>query len=109
MKQFIQEKTDLTLKITKSTNKANRIVLAIDAKIEHPEGYKITIDSKKIVIAGKTEAGVFYGIQTLCKSIPNDKNAQLPPVEITDEPRFNYRGMHFDVSRHFFSVDFVKK
>lgn len=109
LNEFIHEKTGLTLKFSKSTNRANRIILAIDAKIEHPEGYRITIDSKKIVIAGKTEAGVFYGIQTLCKSIPNDKNAQLPPVEITDEPRFNYRGMHFDVSRHFFSIDFVKK
>jgi len=109
LKQFIQEKTGLTLKIAKSTNKSNRIILAIDTKIEHPEGYKIVIDSKKIVISGKTEAGVFYGIQTLCKSIPTDKNSQLPPVEITDAPRFNYRGMHFDVSRHFFSVDFVKR
>ncbi len=110
LKQLLQEKTGFTLKIAKSSNKSNKIILVIDSKIEHPEGYKIIIGSKKIEIIGKTEAGVFYGIQTLCKSIPDTIGiVQLPPVEITDAPRFNYRGMHFDVSRHFFSVDFVKQ
>jgi len=62
------------------------------------------------LITGKTEAGVFYGIQTLCKSIPDTRGiVQLAPVQITDAPRFKYRGMHLDVARHFFSVDFVKK
>ena len=64
-----------------------------------------------MTIAAPSEAGVFYGIQTLRKSIDvaQGANIELPAVEINDEPRFSYRGMHLDVSRHFFSKEFVKK
>ena len=59
---------------------------------------------------GATEAGVFYGIQTLRKSLPVavGANISLPAVDIKDAPRFAYRGAHFDTSRHFFTVDEVK-
>ena len=62
------------------------------------------------VISGASEAGVFYGIQTLRKSIPVVENSTpvLAEVTISDAPRFDYRGAHFDVSRHFFTVDEVK-
>ena len=64
----------------------------------------------QVVITAPTEAGVFYGIQTLRKSIgiAEGESIELPAVSITDEPRFGYRGMMLDVSRHFFSVDDVK-
>ena len=64
-----------------------------------------------MVISGPTEAGVFYGIQTLRKSIPvvQGMDIALPAVEISDYPRFSYRGAHLDVSRHFFPVDSVKR
>lgn len=64
-----------------------------------------------VVISGGSEAGVFYGIQTLRKSIPwvADSTPELAAVEITDAPRFSYRGVHFDVSCHFFTVDEVKQ
>jgi hexosaminidase len=58
---------------------------------------------------------VFYGIQTLRKSLVLPDKGQetvavvLPAAEITDAPRFSYRGMHLDVARHFFSLDFVKQ
>lgn len=110
LQSFISEKLGLQLKITSGSKKAGGIILALDSSVSHPEGYKINIEKYKITITGKTEAGVFYGIQTLCKSIPETSGiVQLPPVEIVDAPRFNYRGMHLDVARHFFSVDFVKK
>lgn len=110
LQSFISEKLGLQLKITSGSKKAGGIILALDSSVSHPEGYKINIEKYKITITGKTEAGVFYGIQTLCKSIPETNGiVQLPPVEIVDAPRFNYRGMHLDVARHFFSVDFVKK
>jgi len=110
LQSFISEKLGLQLKIASGSKKAGGIILALDSSFSHPEGYKINIEKYKITIIGKTEAGVFYGIQTLCKSIPDTSGiVQLPPVEIVDAPRFNYRGMHLDVARHFFSVDFVKK
>ena len=69
------------------------------------------VTSDQVVISGPTEAGVFYGIQTLRKSIPVAQGVDiaLPAVEINDYPRFSYRGAHLDVSRHFFPVDSVKR
>src|SRR6195952_907320 len=74
------------------------------------EGYRLTVTPQKITIAGKG-AGLFYGIQTLIQLIPADDAAtiKLPCVQIEDYPRFGYRGMHLDVCRHFFGVEFVKK
>jgi hexosaminidase len=110
LQSFISEKLGLKLKIASGSKKEGVITLAIDTTISHSEGYKINIEKYKVTITGKTEAGVFYGIQTLCKSIPDTSGfVQLPPVEITDAPRFNYRGMHLDISRHFFSINFIKK
>lgn len=90
----------------------NVIILGLNEAIEHQEGYELTVDKSTVHINGKTEAAVFYGIQTLRKSLPptaTNANIALPAVNIKDYPRFGYRGMHLDVARHFFSVDFVKK
>lgn len=88
----------------------NVIALLLDENIENEEGYQIIINQNNVTISGKTEAAVFYGVQTLRKSLPITKAAdiELPAVEINDYPRFIYRGMHLDVSRHFFSTEFVK-
>ena len=87
------------------------ILLQVDAAAsEKPEGYKLRVNGDGVIIKGASEAGVFYGIQTLRKSIPvlQGSTPTLPAVEIKDAPRFDYRGAHFDVSRHFFNVDEVK-
>lgn len=74
------------------------------------EGYVLTIGKKGIQIEASDSAGLFYGEQTLYKSLPvNGDTIQLPFAKITDQPRFHYRGMHLDVCRHFFPVSFVKK
>lgn len=88
------------------------IVLRLDSAIPNKEGYVLDISSHNLYINGKTENGVFYGIQTLRKSIPAQaasKDIILPAGIINDEPRFSYRGMHLDVGRHFFSLEFVKE
>ncbi|HEY4325445.1 MAG TPA: family 20 glycosylhydrolase [Mucilaginibacter sp.] len=74
------------------------------------EGYKLIITTHKITIVGKG-AGLFYGIQTLIQLFPIEAELteKLPCLVIDDAPRFGYRGMMLDVSRHFFSVAEVKK
>ena len=91
---------------------ANTILLTLNEQIGNPEGYVLTTSATGIEIAGQTERGVFYGIQTLRKAIPataQRADILLPAGKVTDEPRFGYRGMHLDVCRHFFSIDFVKE
>ena len=72
------------------------------------EGYEMTINANEIIITGGSEAGIFYGLQTL-RQMAVEFNGQIPCGYIADEPTFTYRGVHFDVSRHFFSVDDVKR
>lgn len=77
---------------------------------DNPEAYRITVTPKKITIEGASAAGVFYGVQTLRKSLPADLSApvEMPAGEVNDAPRFAYRGAHLDVVRHFFNADEVK-
>ena len=77
----------------------------------NPEKYQFTSDKNGIQIISSSAKGIFYGIQTLIQLLPTKKSESLtiPAVTITDYPRFDYRGMHLDVSRHFFDVAFVKK
>jgi hexosaminidase len=89
------------------------IVLLTDNKIEGDEAYKITVTNKQLTIAGRTSAGVFYGMQTLRKALPTEDIESgvvyFPPVVVTDAPRFTYRGMMLDCARHIFPIDFVKR
>ena len=88
------------------------INLGLDADIANKEGYVLTTTSEGILINGQTENGVFYGCQTLRKSIPAEAQGAdilLPAGSIKDEPRFTYRGMHLDVCRHFFPLEFIKE
>jgi hexosaminidase len=71
------------------------------------EGYKLSISEKNISISANTGAGLFYGVQSLFQLL-SSSNA-LPVVEIIDQPRFSWRGLHLDVARHFFPVSFIKK
>ncbi|MCA6441109.1 MAG: beta-N-acetylhexosaminidase [Chitinophagaceae bacterium] len=90
------------------------IVLSINKSLSTgKEAYSLDITPKAIKIEGVDEAGVFYGIQSLIQLIPIEKNNtnsfSIPCVKIFDAPRFTYRGMHLDVSRHFFPISFIKK
>jgi glycosyl hydrolase family 20, domain 2 len=112
---YIADLTGLKLKVSDiKPKKGNYIELLLNNKnIKGKEAYTININNKNIKISGFTSAGVFYGIQTLRKSLPicNAINNPivLPAAEIKDAPRFKYRGMMLDCSRHFFSIDFIKK
>lgn len=107
---YIQEATGYMPETTTgAAGKGIRLSLASD--IRHTEGYRLLVGENGIEIAGASNAGIFYGVQTLRKSIPataQGMDIELPAVSINDYPRFPYRGMHLDVSRHFFTTDSVK-
>ena len=79
----------------------------------NPEEYQLIAGSKQIEISAFTEEGIFYGIQTLIQLLPTkpsvERQLNIPALKINDHPRFAYRGMHLDVSRHFFDIAFIKK
>ena len=111
LSDYIADVTALRL-ITTSAKVKNAITLRLNKKVQGKEGYVITVDKKGGVIEGATAAGVFYGVQTLRKSIPVDKSlteVTLPAVVVKDAPRFGYRGVMLDCARHYFPVKFVKQ
>ena len=77
--------------------------------------YYLSVESNKINIGGVSAEALFYGIQTFLQLLPTDKDSinnnefKIPQLTIKDYPRFQYRGMHLDVGRHFFGVGEVKK
>jgi len=81
------------------------------------EGYTFESSPKGVVITANTQAGLFYGMQTLLQLLPKEiesksvviMNWSIPSVIITDYPRFGWRGMMLDVSRNFFTKDEVKQ
>ena len=115
LQAYLKDVTGQTFSIVpKREKRKSYIELAISSNVTEPEGYVLTINKKGVTIAGGSATGVFYGIQTLRKSLVSIEKAassiiHLPSSVITDAPRFSWRGMHLDCSRHFWSVDFVKK
>lgn len=79
---------------------------------QQQEAYTLTVGKKGIVVQARQAVGIFRALQTLRKSLPIGtftEGVQLPLTVITDEPRFSYRGVHLDCSRHYFAVDVVKR
>lgn len=79
----------------------------------HQHGYVLEIHTQSIVISAQDTPGLWHGVQTMRHLLPAGSeevdHATLPALKIIDYPRFEWRGMHLDVSRHFMPVDFVKK
>ena len=103
------------LLIVKS-DKPQSIKLVYDAALTAPEAYKLNISKSQLTIAAKDPAGVFHAIETIRQLLPISieqgaisSRLVLPAVTIEDQPAYAWRGMHLDVSRHFFSVVYLKK
>ena len=110
--EYIKQMTGLQVKTEAGEEGKNAIILSTGLDSENQEAYRLTVNEKSININGASAAGVFYGIQTLRKAMPvieGKGKVLFPAVEINDYPRFSYRGAHFDVSRHFFPADSVKR
>ena len=109
---YIEQLTGLKLKVTHREKSSNVIKIDTGLVDANPEAYTLHVTNAAVEITGAGEAGAFYGVQTLRKSLPvvaGNRQIALEPVCIKDAPRFGYRGMHLDVARHMFPVEFIKK
>ena len=102
----------VNIAMTESSKKRRgEVVLSLDYTLAD-EQYSIKADSRSVIVKGGSAKAVFYGIQTIIKALPancqNIKKVTLPAVQISDSPRFAYRGFMIDESRHFFGVDYIK-
>lgn len=111
----LKKSTGFTLAISET---AGDITLNIDPELSmNEEGYQMEVTPDKVTINAKTDAGVFYGMQTFLQLLPAEIESQTvvktvwtaPCVTIEDEPRFAYRGFHLDPCRHFITVENTKK
>lgn len=110
LSKYVNDATGMALSVVPGKAKKG-IRLVLDKKVSGEEAYTIMVDKKGVTIAGSTPKGVFYGVQTLRKSLPvgTATVVRLPSVKISDSPRFVHRGMMLDCSRHFFPLEFVKR
>ncbi|HRP32699.1 MAG TPA: family 20 glycosylhydrolase [Agriterribacter sp.] len=120
LSHIIATATGYTSSIT-SSDKSGQIRLKINATVDEmlgKEGYRLAVLPESVEISANSAAGLFYGVQTFLQLLPDEIAAKsavkaiswtAPCVEITDYPRFGWRGLMFDVSRHFFTKEEVKQ
>ena len=114
LKAFIEEGSSIKLKATESEHKISFIK---DGTIKNDEGYRLKITEQQIEIFSNNQKGAFYALQSLRQLLPTsfedgtytNNSVTVKSLEIIDSPQFKYRGMHLDVGRHMYSVDFIKK
>ncbi|WP_406823553.1 beta-N-acetylhexosaminidase [Pedobacter sp. KACC 23697] len=113
LQNYLSKNYNFQLKINRipDIGRTKVINLIMNEKIVNQKEYTLKVTNKSIIIGATSDTAIFQGIQTLIQLLPTSKSTVLniPAVEITDYPRFAYRGMHLDVSRHFFDVPFVKQ
>ncbi len=120
--RYLEPATGFDLPVrTGSATSGSRITLRRDrslAKTLGAEGYRIEVRPGRVTIVAPEASGAFYGVQTLRQLLPPEIFREapvdgitwsIPAVTIDDHPRFTWRGMHLDVSRHFMPKEFVKK
>jgi hexosaminidase len=112
--------TGLPVSVVSANEKAD-IVLSLNKTANTTigkEGYQLTTSNNGVVISGNEAAGLFYGVQTFIQLLPpaieskspiKNISWSVPSVEITDYPRFGWRGLMFDISRHFFNKEQIKQ
>ena len=104
-------------KLTTSTDAISNVIQFELDKQLHNEAYKVDVNPKQITITASNGAGWFYGIQSIRQLLPHAIESTeitqaewlVPCISIEDSPRFGWRGMHMDFSRHFFNIDEVKQ
>ena len=114
--QFLSEALPTKIPILPGkTIHTNCLHLKLSQEITAAESYQLNINARYILLEAADLAGIFYGIQSLLQMLPtnltkaNSAQLELPVCKISDQPRLKWRGMHLDVSRHFFPISFIKK
>jgi hexosaminidase len=116
---LIKNPTGIVLPVVQG-NKASSgsVLMSIDTSVINNEGYTLTVTPQRITIKARSAVGLFYAVQTMRQLLPaevekdsvvNGLTLRVPCCEIADEPRFGYRGMHLDVGRHMFPVEYIKR
>lgn len=84
------------------TPQAKQIILQVDPALKTAESYQLQLKDNQIIISGADNAGVFYGVQSLLSLTPAQfSSVRLATQEVTDSPRYRWRGMHYDMGRNF--------
>lgn len=112
LNKYLSDYYGFTLPISKKAGKSSiKLISKKNITGLKGEGYTLKSDKNGVEITGNSAIGTFYGMQTLIQLLPVEKSNSLAiaAVEVSDEPRFVYRGAMLDVGRHFFPVSFVKK
>ena len=94
------------------TATSNAVVFTINGEYDETigdEGYRLDISRNGLVVSANKPAGILYGTQTVYQLLSTPAHGKLPGLQITDYPRFGYRGLHLDVSRHFYPMEFIYK
>ena len=125
LQQWVKEATGIQLQLTPEDKTAQiKLVVSAPAKKgkkakqaapvteQQKEAYTLSVGAKGILLSATEPVGLFRAAQTLRKSLPitkDSKGVEMSFVQITDQPRFSYRGVLLDCGRHFFSVEFIKQ
>jgi hexosaminidase len=114
LNQLVQKSTGFQFNISESERPGRNCIILKTGNFPDlgNEGYILKSSPKNIEISANKPNGLFYGVITLWQLInvdSTDNTAFIPLVQITDKPRFEWRGAHLDVGRHFFDADFIKE
>ncbi|MEB0280107.1 MULTISPECIES: family 20 glycosylhydrolase [unclassified Mucilaginibacter] len=101
----------------KQSNKTGAIIFKYDASVIAEEGYRLTITRQQLTITAGTPTGAYRAVETIRQLLPAGiegggvkiKQLTLPALTVNDQPAYAWRGMHLDVSRHFFSISYLRK
>jgi hexosaminidase len=114
LQQYLQQHYQLNLPVLPAGDvllKTNNIIFYLlpTAKQTNTEAYELNCNNNSLWVKSKFAQGAFYGMQTLLQLLPTSGALSIDAMAIQDAPRFAYRGLHLDVSRHFFPVSYIKK
>lgn len=116
LKEQLNEQYGLNLKVGKADSNQRefkKIIFSLQPKLFPGEktGYTIEVNKTEILLTGKNFESLFHSMQTFLQlvQVSPERQLSIPQLSIKDYPRFQYRGMHLDVGRHFFPVSFIKK
>ena len=116
---LVANPTGLKIPVIEGTiSSRGSVLMSVDSAVANSEGYILSVKPGKILVKARTAAGLFYAVETIRQLLPpevekdslvKDIKLTVPSCEISDEPRFSYRGMHLDAGRHMFPVEFIKR